>query len=82
METKYTSTALKQLKALPRDAAKRIMAKIAQYAGDPDNQANNVTRLKGSVFLRLRVGDYRVVFDKSGIILTVIKIGHRRDVYR
>lgn len=82
MNLKYTRTALKQLKALARNDAKRVKLKIEQYAQNPGSQANNVTELQGSNLHRLRIGAYRVVFDKSGVILTILKIGHRRDVYR
>lgn len=82
MNLKYTRTALKQLKALARNDAKRIKSKIEQYAQNPGSQASNVTALQGSNLHRLRFGAYRVVFDKSGVILTILKIGHRRDVYR
>jgi mRNA-degrading endonuclease RelE of RelBE toxin-antitoxin system len=40
-----------------------------------------VKRLKGSRLLRLRVGDYRVSFTDEGVILTIVRVGHRKDVY-
>lgn len=44
--------------------------------------ANQVKRLKGDPFLRLRVGDYRVIFTEEGIVLTVLRVGHRRKIYK
>jgi mRNA-degrading endonuclease RelE of RelBE toxin-antitoxin system len=37
--------------------------------------------LKGSRLLRLRVGDYRVIFTDEGVILTIFRVGHRKDIY-
>jgi mRNA interferase RelE/StbE len=43
--------------------------------------ANNVTQLVGSRAKRLRVGDFRGIFDETEATLTVIRIGPREDVY-
>ena len=43
-----------------------IRAKIAQYAADPASLANNVRKLQGREGCRLRVGDWRVIFDETG----------------
>jgi len=77
----YTRTALKQLRNIDAQAAKLIRAKIEQYAADPKSLANQVKALKGVEALRLRVGDYRVIFTEDGIVLLVLQVGHRRDIY-
>jgi mRNA interferase RelE/StbE len=77
----YTRTALKQLRSIDAQAAKLIRAKIEQYAGDPKNLANQVKALKGTEALRLRVGDYRVIFTEDGLVLLILRVGHRRDIY-
>lgn len=59
----------------------RILTKMRQYAADPWSLANQVSALKGVKALRLRVGDYRVVFTDDGTVVLVLKVGHRRDVY-
>jgi mRNA interferase RelE/StbE len=61
-----------------RAAAKRIVAKIERYA---ETGAGDVTQLVGSTAHRLRVGNYRVIFDLSETEIVVTKIGLRRDVY-
>ena len=61
--------------------AARIEAKIDQYAADPASLANNVKALRGTPVLRLRVGDYRVIFTDEMIVLDVLAIGHRREIY-
>jgi mRNA interferase RelE/StbE len=65
-----------------RTEANRIIAKIAAYADDPAGQANNIKRLKGRTpVLRLRVGDYRVLFTEDAKALTIIDIGPRASIY-
>lgn len=81
MEVTYTSTALKQLSGVARKQAQLIVAKVDQYAADPASLANQVKRLKGTNVLRLRVGAYRVIFTKNGVVLMVLKIGHRSEIY-
>lgn len=78
----YTATVLKQMKALDKPVAKKIVAKIQQYAADPKSLANQVKHLQGSELLRLRVGDYRVIFSEDGQVVALIQIGHRKDIYR
>lgn len=57
------------------------MTKIEAYAADPVSQANNVQALKGSTALRLRVGDFRVVFEETDAQIVVTLIGPRGSVY-
>ncbi len=60
---------------------KLIRSKITQYATNPASQANNVKRLTGVDALRLRVGDFRVIFSETAEKITVIDIGPRGDIY-
>jgi mRNA interferase RelE/StbE len=66
---------------MPADTAQRIIAKIEQYAQEPETQANNVTALKGQEGIRLRVGDWRVIMNDDGVVLAVLEIGPRGSVY-
>jgi mRNA interferase RelE/StbE len=77
----YAKSALKVLRKMSRPDALRIMAKVDQFAIDPESLANNVKRLQGSDFIRLRVGDWRVIMDDQGAVLAVIRIGPRGSVY-
>lgn len=81
MKVIYTSTALKQLSGIARKPAQLILAKVDQYAADPASLANQVKKLKGTNTLRLRVGSYRVIFTEDGVVLMVLKAGHRSDIY-
>lgn len=53
----YDPDALKTFRRLPRNVSERIRAKLAQLAFDPDSLANNLSALKGTSALRLRIGD-------------------------
>jgi mRNA interferase RelE/StbE len=64
-----------------RSDAGRILSKIEAYAENPQSQANNVKALQGSTGLRLRVGDFRVVFEETAAEVIVTKIGPRGGVY-
>jgi len=59
----------------------RIRAKIEQYAADPASLANNVKRLRGGNEMRLRVGDWRVIFREDGVVLAIIRIAPRSEAY-
>lgn len=72
--------AAKALRKHRADAA-RIVAKIEDYAADPAAQANNLKMLPGATAKRLRVGDYRVVFEETETEVIVTRIGPRGSVY-
>ena len=78
---RYSREARRTLIKLPRPTAERIVTKIDQLAADPASLANNVRALKGGEGCRLRVGDYRVIYTDTLIVLTIVKIGHRGGVY-
>lgn len=78
-----TPRAARDLAALPRAQLERVSRKIDGLAVQP--RPRGVTKLSGAEDLhRIRVGDYRVVYQiKDDILLIVlIRIGHRRDIYR
>jgi mRNA interferase RelE/StbE len=81
-EISYTADALKTLRRMPRNTADLIRRKVQEVAADPA-KARNVKRLKGRDGYRLRVGDWRVVYDiEAGkLVLIVIEIGPRGDIY-
>jgi len=72
--------AAKSLRKHRADAA-WIVAKIDDYARDPATLANNVKALSGSRALRLRVGDFRVVFEETETEVIVTAIGPRGSIY-
>lgn len=83
MRIKYSDQALKFLTKLRKQDVKRIVSKIEQYAEDPMALQNQVKKLTNSIYFRLRVGNYRVIFSETGEIMKIEeKIGNRGDIYR
>ena len=82
LEVAISKQADTTLRAISRNVAERVIARIEQYAADPDSLAATVRRLRGSRALRLRVGDWRVIFTAEGDTMTVIKVGPRGSVTR
>jgi len=80
-EVIYTVKAQKFLSRITKADSQRIRGKMKQYAEHPEELKNQVKKLKNLPFYRLRVGDYRVIFDDKGLILEVVKVGNRGDVY-
>lgn len=77
----YAKPARKALRRIPANEAQRIIAKIEQYARNPQSLGNNVKALVGSEFIRLRVGDWRVIMDDQGEVLEVLQVGARGGIY-
>jgi mRNA interferase RelE/StbE len=72
----------KDLKAIPKKDQVRILQRISQLAEDP--RPPNCKRLSGQQRYRIREGIYRVLYEIEDdlLIVTVVKVGNRRDVYR
>ena len=81
MKIEFSPQAERQLQAITSVWAERIRQKLLTYASNPSSLGNQIKRLKNIAALRLRVGDYRVIFREDGVVLYVIKVGHRRDIY-
>ncbi|WMT45518.1 MAG: type II toxin-antitoxin system RelE/ParE family toxin [Cuniculiplasma divulgatum] len=79
-EVLFSDLALKQLRKLDQEARQRIIATIERIRVRPDAY---VKKLVGDEGYRLRVGNYRVILDldKEKLIILVLRIGHRRNVY-
>ncbi|MEM9091245.1 MAG: type II toxin-antitoxin system RelE/ParE family toxin [Cyanobacteria bacterium P01_F01_bin.53] len=79
----FTKRANKQFQALPAQIQKRIAPKIDALAQEPSPQG--VVKLSGEDnAYRIRVGDYRVVYniEDDRLQILVFRVDHRRDVYR
>jgi len=79
----FTATAKKDIDRLDPVVRRRLRKKFVEIAGRDDIKSV-VKRLVDSVAgeYRLRIGDYRVVFDLDKRTLCVLRVRHRRDVYR
>lgn len=76
------SRALKELKRIDTKVRRRLQGAIELLAQDPYPPA--AKRLRGSKALRVRIGDYRIIYtvDSDVLLVAVIKLGHRKDIYR
>lgn len=79
----FTRTAAKQLSNLSTVNAKAVRKELEKLAVNPFT-ATNVKKMAGEDAYRLRVGDNRVIFtiEKGRLVIVVIKIGKRGDVYK
>ena len=72
---------LKDLRSLPKDVRGRAALSILELSTSPSPQG--VEKLKGYERLyRIRVGDYRIVYEIAGEDVTIVAVSHRKDVYR
>jgi mRNA interferase RelE/StbE len=80
----FTRSANKALRAVPRDIAQRIRDRLSEIAEDPYAKHPNVFKLQNRPGYRLRVGDWRVIYEIEGekMIILVLRIGPRGEVYR
>jgi mRNA interferase RelE/StbE len=82
-QVEITSRAAKQLKKLPEDIKLRIEEKIQELAENP--RPDGVVKLEDSEdTYRARVGKYRILYEVKDdlLIVKVVKVGHRKDVYK
>ena len=80
---RYTESAAGFLRESDARLRVRISTKIAALAQNPFPPGNR--KLKGAEHaFRIRIGDYRVVYDvlEDVVVVLVLRIGHRKDVYR
>ena len=75
-------SAAKELAQLPSKDRGRVVGRIRALAADP--RPVGAEKLSGQERYRVRQGDYRILYEIEDQILriVVVKIGHRRDVYR
>ena len=82
---RWRERAVRQLRAIPQPAALTILQALAPLGDDPRRPDANVTKLAGyEDRYRLRVGDYRVIYEIVGeqLVILVVGVGHRREIYR
>ena len=80
-----TKSARKEFDSLPSKAQNRVSDVLRLLEINPFSELLQVKKLKGEENLyRTRIGDYRMVYEirKKEIQVVVIKIGHRKEVYR
>ncbi len=81
-EVKLKSSVKKQLKSIDKQQAERILVKIYLLADNP--YPNGMEKLTGQKAFRIRVGDYRVIYEVQNkqLLVQVVRVGHRKAVYK
>ena len=77
----YSDASLKKLRKLELDIKNRIISSLERIRIHP---YPHLKKLVGNPYFRLRVGDYRIILDikNDKLIILVIEVGHRKDIYK
>jgi mRNA interferase RelE/StbE len=81
-ELRFKASVAKDLRGLPKADIRRILARIDTLRDDP--RPAGYEKLAGRELYRVRQGVYRIVYSivDARLIVEVVKVGHRREVYR
>ena len=81
-EVVFKQSVTKDLRQIPKKDVKRILHRIKKLSIEP--RPTGVEKLSGQDRYRVRQGAYRILYEivNNELIVVVIKIGHRRDVYK
>jgi len=78
----FKKSVSKDLKPVPKSDVKKILLKVDSLAVNPRREG--AVKLSGQEMYRIRQGLYRIIYEirDSELVIQVIKIGHRSDVYK
>ena len=78
----FKKSVAKDLRPIPKEDVQRILKRIDGLADDP--RPAGAEKLSGDEKYRIRQGNYRILYaiEDDIITVTIVKVGHRRDVYR
>lgn len=81
-EIVFRKSVTRDLRAIPNTDVERILTRIRALAGDPGPPG--CERLSGQTRYRVRQGHYRIIYEigDARLVVLVVKVAHRRDVYR
>jgi mRNA interferase RelE/StbE len=77
----YTQRAVKDIDRLDAGVKKRIGATLLRFKDNPLQYAERLTDPELGGY-RFRIGDYRVIFDTEGNDIVVLRVGHRKEIYK
>jgi mRNA interferase RelE/StbE len=81
---RWRERAVRQLRTVPQPTALTILRALTPLGDDPRRQDADIKKLAGySDRYRLRVGDYRVIYEiaDAQLIILIVGVGHRREAY-
>jgi mRNA interferase RelE/StbE len=82
---RWRERAVRQLRDIPQPAALTILKALTPLGDDPRRPDSNIKKLAGyEDRYRLRVGDYRLIYDVTDghLVILVVGVGHRREIYQ
>ena len=81
-ELRFKPSVAKDLRGIPKTEVRRLLKRIEALGNDPRPAGSE--KLTGRELYRIRQGVYRIVYsvDDAAVVIEVIKVGHRREVYR
>ena len=79
---KIKATAVKELNKLPKKDLQKVVSKIQSLSSNP--RPAGCEKLSGEEKYRIRQGNYRIIYsiEDKQLIVIVVKVGHRKDVYK
>jgi len=77
----YTKRSVEDIQKLDTLARRRIGDRLRSLENDPLGKSRKLLNPRIGTY-RYRIGDYRAVFDISGRDVVVLRVGHRREIYR
>lgn len=82
-DVQFTRAASRELRKLPVAVRKRVIVAVRSLSQEP-RPATSTKLVNRATAWRIRVGDYRVIYDifDEVLVVSVIRVAHRREVYR
>lgn len=77
----FTNRAIKDLEKIEKATKLRIAKKLKEYAKEPLKYARKLIDFRIGSY-RFRVGDYRIIFDIDNHTIVILRVGHRKSIYR
>lgn len=81
-ELRIRSSVTKDLRGLPKEEVSRILVRIEALRDDPRPPGSE--KLSGQDRYRIRQGNYRIIYgiEEAEVVVEIVKVGHRKEVYR
>jgi mRNA interferase RelE/StbE len=77
----FTKRAMRDISKLEPEIKEKLGDALRRYGKDPLNYARKMIDPSLGSY-RFRIGDYRVIFDIEGDEIIVLRVGHRKEIYR
>ena len=84
MNVEISEAAKRDIRRLDKPVARRVIMRLSWFADNIDDLIPMPMKGKWSGFFKLRIGDYRVLYEiiENENLIFVIQVGHRREIYR